>query len=115
MADGRKYFSVAVQLAAGDVTLTIIAAPTAGPGGDLYHPGLRIHRIVYHPEVSTAQTWTLNVGAKNLMNLMTWAFLRRDTGWMPGGVDCPNETALICTPSAAGNAGDFFVTYSVEG
>ena len=115
MADGRTYFSAVAQLAVGDVTLTIVAAPTAGAGGDNYHPGLRIHRIVYHPNTSTAATMGIDVGAQPLMIIPTRAFLRRDTGWMPGGIDCPNETALICTPSGAGNAGDFFVTYSVEG
>ncbi len=115
MFEGRTYFNVAVQLGTDDATLTVIATPTAGGASDNFKPALRIHRIVYHPNTATAQTWTLDVGSKNLMNLPTWAFLRRDSEWMEGGILCPEETALICSPSAAGNAGDFFVTYSIEG
>ena len=115
MSEDRRYFNLAPKLGVLDVTLTLVPAPEAGPAADNYHPALRIHRVTYNPTWPGWESSTIDCGAVNIMNIPIWAFLRRDTGWMEDGILCPVETALICTPSAAGNAGDFFITYSVEG
>jgi hypothetical protein len=114
MAEGKTYHNVLAHLTADLTTLTLIPSPPAGPAADNYHPAIRIHRIIYHPSTSTAETFVVNSGSVNIFTVPTWAFLVRDTGWLEEGILCPDETALICTPSAAGNAGDFYITYSIE-
>ena len=54
MSDGRTYINAVAQLAVGDDSLTLVAAPTVSAGTPLFQPALRIHRIVYHPNLQSA-------------------------------------------------------------
>lgn len=96
-------------LLAADTSRTIITAPPAGNR-------IRVYRICYVSETSSANVVTVAAGATTLLTLAAsvTAHVVIDTGWLDGGLVMPAATALIATPAAAGPAGEFFVTYSLE-
>ena len=106
---GKLFTTVKVDLAIGDSTKTIVAAPSAGVA-------IRIFRILYISKTSASQALNVATGATNFLNLAIdiTAHVIIDTGWLDGGILGVAATALIATPDAAGPAGSFYVTYVTE-
>ena len=96
-------------LLAADTTRTMVAAPSAGVQ-------IRVFKIWYSSVTSAAQAVTVAAGATTLLRLGASVASGQtpSTGWLENGVLMPAATALIATPAAAGPAGDFFVTYTLE-
>jgi len=101
--------TVKVDLAASDSTKTLVAAPPADVK-------LKIYRISYISKTSAAQALAVATGATNFLDLAAsiTAHAIIDTGWLEGGITGVAATALIATPSAAGPAGSFYVTYTLS-
>ena len=107
--EATDFETVKVDLLAADTTRTLVPAPRAGVG-------IKLQRIVYISKTSAAQALNVAAGATNAMNLAAsiTAHLVLDTGELKGGMKMPAATALVATPAAAGPAGSFYVTYSLE-
>jgi hypothetical protein len=111
----KLFTTVKVDLAAADASKTLIAAPSGGVT-DPEKAGIRIHRIVYISKTSAAQALSVDIGTVNILDLAAsvTAHTVIDTGFMDGGIRGQVETALVATPAAAGPAGSFYVTYSID-
>lgn len=99
-----------VDLAASDSTKTIIAAPGAGTR-------IFVYRAVYISKTSHTATLSLAVsGSTSILDLAASiaAHTVIDTGWLDGGLEQAAATALVATPSGAGPAGKFLVTYEIK-
>jgi len=109
MMGSRQFLVANVDLAAGDSTKTVIAAPAAGVR-------IRIFHTVYISKTSAAQALALACGTLSVLDLAAsvTAHTVIDTGWTDGGQVGPAATALIATPAAAGPAGKFIVTFTLE-
>jgi hypothetical protein len=105
----KGYNTVRVALAAADATKTLIAAPGTGMA-------IKVWRIRYNPTTQAAQAITVATGATTFMLIASniGIGIPFDSTWLNGGILGVAATALIATPAAAGPAGDFFVTYTIE-
>jgi hypothetical protein len=105
----KGYNTVRVALAAGDASKTLVAAPGTGMA-------IKIWRLRYNPTTQSNNAITVATGATTFMVIAAniGIGIPFDTDWLNGGILGVAATALVATPGAAGPAGDFYITYTIE-